>query len=286
MSVRIDLHIHSTASDGAFTPTELVHLALAKGLQAIAVTDHDTTDGILEAQTAAAGTGLTVIPGVEISAGIPGTQELHLLGYHIDYRDPDLQRCLDRLHGSRLDRAHRTLDRLAESGCKLAWEHLVELSGGGVIGRPHIAQALVDAHHVDSIESAFRLYLGRGAPAYIERSKLSPRDAIQLILSAKGVPVLAHPSRVIEHIPSLVRNGLAGLEVYYPSHPLPEQHFLSRLASKHNLIATGGSDFHGAGITDAKELGIVDVPWTAVEQLQAYAHSIKERAGSTVYSAQ
>jgi predicted metal-dependent phosphoesterase TrpH len=272
MSFRIDLHIHSTASDGVLTPTHVVQLALAKGLQVISLTDHDTTEGIEEALHAAEGTGLTVIPGVEISTNVPGAHELHILGYCLDLKHPGLQRHLERLGASRETRARKTLARLAQAGYPLSWEHLIELSGGGVIGRPHIAQALVDAHHVDSIEDAFRQHLGRDAPAYVERFRLSPPEAIQMIQEAGGLAVLAHPSRVIEHIPGLVREGLAGLEAYYPTYPPAEQRFLVSLAHKHGLIATGGSDFHGKGITNADDLGIVDVPWSVVDQLATRAH--------------
>jgi predicted metal-dependent phosphoesterase TrpH len=271
MSFRIDLHIHSTASDGVHTPANLVRLALAKGLQVIALTDHDTTEGIEQALSVAQGTGLTVIPGVEISTDVPGTNELHILGYCIDHRHPGLQQRLDRLNVSRVRRARKTLERLAQAGYPLSWDHLIELSGGGVIGRPHIAQALVDAHHVDSVEDAFRRYLARGAPAYVERFRFSPSEAIRMIRDAGGVPVLAHPSRIIEHIPNMVCLGIAGLEAYYPSYPPEEQRFLASLAQKHNLIVTGGSDFHGPGITGAEGVGIVDVPWSAAEQLLACA---------------
>jgi predicted metal-dependent phosphoesterase TrpH len=240
-------------------------------MQVIALTDHDTTQGIQEALDAARGTGLTVIPGVEISTDVPGPYELHILGYHIDHHHVGLQQHLSTLHRARLDRARLMVDRLAQAGCPLSWEHVTSQSKGEVIGRPHIAQALVDARYVDSVESAFRLYIGRGAPAYVDRLKLNPEDVIQVILTAGGVPVLAHPSRVIEHVPGLTRAGLLGIEVYYPSYPEPEQRFLANLARKHNLIATGGSDFHGPGVTQAADIGIVEVPYTAVERLAAHA---------------
>jgi predicted metal-dependent phosphoesterase TrpH len=279
MSARIDLHLHSTASDGAYTPSELVRLALAKKLQVIALTDHDTTGGIEEIQGAARGTGLTVIPGVEISTDVPGNQELHILGYYIDHRYEPLQRQLLRLRQSRMERARKMIEILDRAGCHIDWDHLLALAGKGSIGRPHIAQALVEANYVDSIEDAFRLYLGRGAAAYVLRYKLSPQDAIKLILAAGGAPVLAHPSQVIEHIPALSQAGLAGLEVYYYNYPEPEKRFLAGLARKHNLIATGGSDFHGPGVTSTAELGSVDVPWSAFEELRAYA-ARKARDGS------
>ena len=196
MKSRIDLHLHSTASDGTLTPTELVHAALDKGLEVIALTDHDTTDGVEEALEAARGTGLTVIPGVEISTDVPGTNELHILGYHIDAHHAELEARLSALRHARVGRARKTLACLAKAGCPLEWEHLVELSQGDVIGRPHIAQALVDAGHVDTVYGAFRQYLAKGRPAYVERYKLSPTQALQTILAAGGVPVLAH---VLKH---------------------------------------------------------------------------------------
>jgi len=276
MNSQIDLHLHSTASDGQYTPTELVQLALNKGLEVIALTDHDTTGGIDEALDAAHGTGLTVIPGVEISTDVPGNLELHILGYHINHHDERLQECLCRLRESRLDRARKMLKRLEQAGYPLPWERVMALAGSGSIGRPHIAQAMVEAAYVDSVESAFRLYIGRGAPAYVERAKLLPQEAIQTILAADGVPVLAHPSQVIEHIPFLVQNGLIGLEVYYNGYLQAEKRFLAQLATKHHLIATGGSDFHGPDI-GLSELGQVYVPWSAVKELHAYArHKTRE----------
>jgi predicted metal-dependent phosphoesterase TrpH len=278
MKSQVDLHLHSTASDGTLSPTELVQVALDKGLEAIALTDHDTTDGIEEANEAARGTGVTVIPGVEISTDVPGNHELHILGYHIDPRHDELEARLSALRHARIDRAKRTVACLSEAGCPIQWDHLIDLSQGEVIGRPHIAQALVNAGHVDTVHGAFRQFLAKGRPAYIERFKLTPKQAIQAILAAGGVPVLAHPRRVLAHIPALVRAGLAGLEAYYPSHPEPEQRFLVKLARKHALIVTGGSDFHGPGITEASEPGVVFVPHSTVAALNDRAREIRRKA--------
>jgi predicted metal-dependent phosphoesterase TrpH len=275
MKNRIDLHLHSTASDGIRTPSELVQVALGKGLEAIALTDHDTTGGVEEALQAAHGTGLAVIPGVEISTDVPGTNELHILGYHINVHHTELETRLSALREARIGRAQKTLARLAQTGCPIEWDHLVELSQGDVIGRPHIAQALVDAGHVDNVHMAFRHYLAKGRPAYVERYKLAPKEAIKVILAAGGVPVLAHPRSVLAHIPELVRAGLAGLEAHYPTYPEPERVFLAKLAKKHGLIVTGGSDFHGPGITDADELGVVYVPRSAVTALAARARRMR-----------
>lgn len=268
MNGGVDLHLHSTASDGQWTPAELVELALQKGLQAIALTDHDTTEGVDEALRAAQGTRLRVIPGVEISTDAPGHHDLHILGYYIDHHDASLREQLEMLRQSRLDRARKIVRALDQAGCPVSWERVSALAGEGSVGRPHIALALVEAEHVDSVESAFHRFLGRGALAYIPRLKLSPPDAIRLILASGGVPVLAHPRHLIEHIPRLVRVGLAGLEVYYNGYIEAERHFLAKLAIKHHLIATGGSDFHGPGITSATDIGHPEVPISVVEQLE------------------
>jgi len=279
MSCALDLHVHSTASDGALTPSELVQLALSKNLCVIALTDHDTTDGVQEALEAARGTRLTIIPGVEISTDVPGNHELHILGYYVDHTHGPLQQRLQALRESRLDRARRMVDLLAQAGYPLPWHQLLDLAGPGSIGRPHIAQAMVEARYVSSVESAFQHYLGRGGLAYVERAKLRPREAVELVLAAGGAPVLAHPSRVIEHLPDLVRAGLVGLEVYYNGYEEAEKQFLARLAQKHNLIPTGGSDFHGPGITSASEPGRLDIPYESVERLEAFHKAHVHAAG-------
>ncbi len=268
---RIDLHLHSTASDGQYTPTELVQRAAARQVQVIALTDHDTMGGVQEALRAAESNRVMVIPGVEISTDVPGKYELHLLGYYCNLDDAPLQECLAVMRGSRVHRAREILTRLKQVGCVVSWERVLALADGGTVGRPHIAQALVEGGYAGSVHDAFQRYIGRNAQAYVPRPKLLPREAIQLILGAGGVPVLAHPQYLIERIPALVRDGLAGLEVYYGSYSEPEKQFLARLAKKHRLIATGGSDFHGPGVTDSVDIGGVYVPWSAVEGLKAAA---------------
>jgi predicted metal-dependent phosphoesterase TrpH len=240
---------------------------MQNGLQVIALADHDTTGGIQEALDAARGTALTVIPAVEIST-TTGTQfEIHILGYWIDREHTPLQERLSSLRQSRLRRGHKVLDLLAKNGCPVPWERVSDLASGGVVGRPHIAQAMVEARYVDSVETAFRRYLGKGRPAYVPRAKLPPQEALDLVRDAGGVPVLAHPSRIIEHIPALARGGLMGLEAYYGDYLEAETSFLVRLARKHGLIVTGGSDFHGAGITNATAPGATYVPVSVVEDL-------------------
>lgn len=265
---QVDLHLHSTASDGIHTPARLVQICLEQGLRFISLTDHDSTGGIREALAAAAGTPLTVIPGVEISTDANAANEIHILGYYVDCSYGPLQERLTTLRESRSNRAHKVVDLLAANGVPVSWERIHDLAGSGSIGRPHIAQALVEARYVDSVETAFRRYLGRGAPAYVPRDKLSPQEAIHLIWEAGGIPVLAHPSRVIEHLPALVEAGLTGLEAYYDGYLEPEVTFLVGLANKYGLIATGGTDFHGAGITSITAPGTTYVPLSAVNALQ------------------
>ncbi len=267
---RIDLHLHSTASDGQYTPSELVAMAIERRLLAIAITDHDTTDGIDEALEAARGTGLEVIPGVEISCDIP-RQELHILGYYIDHHEPILEEKLRTFRQSRLHRAKAMLDKLAALGFPLEWEAVTELAGGSSVGRPHIAQAMVKMGYVASTDEAFDLYIGRNGPAYVERYKLSPLEAVSLIKEAQGLPVLAHPLEVTQFVPSLVEGGLVGLEVYYNGYSPEDMRELANLARKYDLIPTGGSDFHGPDVLDTVEMGGVEVPVESWERLRALA---------------
>jgi len=270
MISRVDLHLHSTASDGQFSPSELVAMALDRNLLAIAITDHDTTAGIDEALEAARGTGLEVIPGVEISCDVPH-EEVHLLGYYLDYHHPALQGKLRAMRDARLQRAKGMLAKLAALGSPLPWEMVAELAGDGSVGRPHIAQAMVRMGCVDSTDEAFDLYIGRSGPAYVERYRLSPSDAVLLIKEAHGLPVLAHPLRVMHFLLALVEWGLVGLEVYYNGYSAEDIQELAALARKFDLIPTGGSDFHGPGVLDTVDMGGVWVPVESVKRLRALA---------------
>jgi len=280
MASRVDLHLHSTASDGVCTPSELVRICRQAGLRYISLADHDTTDGVQEALDAAQGTELTMIPAVEMSTEHQGTHELHILGYHIDHQFPALQQRLAQLRRSRVERAQAILDLLSAQGRPLSWERVAALADEGSLGRPHIAQAMVEADYVDSVEAAFRDYLRRGGTAYVPRAKLLPEEAIELILQAGGVPVLAHPTHVIEHIPALVRAGLLGIEAYYTGYPEAEVSYLARLAEKHGLVVTGGTDYHGEGITTAAAPGTCLVPIGVVDALRARAEEVHARSGT------
>ena len=270
MTSRVDLHIHSTASDGQFSPSELVAMALERNLLVIAITDHDTTEGIDEALDAARGTELEVIPGVEISCDVP-REEVHLLGYYIDHHAPVLENKLCAFRKARLRRAKEMLAKLAALGFPLQWEMVAKLADGGSFGRPHIAQAMLDKGYIASTNEAFDLYIGRNGPAYVDRYKLSPSEAVSMIKEARGLPVLAHPLRVTHFLPSLVEQGLVGLEVYYGSYSAEDIRQLASLARKFDLVPTGGSDFHGPGVLDTIEMGGIWVPLESVTRLRTLA---------------
>jgi len=268
MISRVDLHVHTTASDGRFSPSEVVRKALDLVLTVLAITDHDTTDGIEQALQAAQGTGLEVIPGVEISTDIPGS-EAHVLGYYVNYADPRLTHKLKLFRDSRFRRAQGMVTKLATMGLPLDWERVLQIAGGGALGRPHVAQAMLEMGYVSSTNEAFDLYIGRNGPAYVDRYKMTPSEAVQVILDAHGLPVLAHPLSVTSLVPELARRGLVGLEAYYTGYSPDETRFLVDLAAKHALLVTGGSDFHGERVLPQNRLGGVMVPPEVVEELRA-----------------
>lgn len=267
----VDLHLHTTASDGAYSPTEIVRMALEAGLRAVAITDHDTMDGVEEAVAAAAGTGVTVIPGVEISSDLP-QGEAHILGYFLDAHNPDLMWLLATLRKARWDRAQRMVEKLGALGMPVSWDRVAAIANGGAVGRPHVARALMEAGHVSSVQDAFAFYIGREGPAYVDRYKLTPVEVTQAVVRWGGLPVLAHPSFVMDLtalLSRLVPAGLVGLEAYYTGYPPEVTASLLRLARTNGLVGTGGSDFHGRSVVAGAVLGSVGVPYSVVEELQA-----------------
>jgi predicted metal-dependent phosphoesterase TrpH len=270
----IDLHIHSTTSDGVFTPSEVVHLALEQGLAAIALTDHDTLGGVAEAQRAAVGTRLEVIAGVEVnSEGDWG--DLHFLGYYVDPENDFLREQLQAMQDARVGRARKMLEHLRDMGMTLEWGKVRALASGDSVGRPHVGRALLDRGYVKTVQEAFDRFISRDGPAYVPRLRLTPPEVIRAITGAGGVPVIAHPAHsgaaAVEHIPELVEHGLRGVEVYYPHHSPEDIETLLGLCRDYGLIATGGSDFHGQGVMEGITLGSVLVPWDCVEQLREAA---------------
>jgi predicted metal-dependent phosphoesterase TrpH len=248
----IDLHTHSTASDGSYAPAEVVRLAKESGLRAIALTDHDTIDGIAEAVAAGDKLGMEVIPGVEISAQFPGGS-MHVLGYFIDYTNGLLDKRLAVLKQARLDRNPQIIAKLNALGIPLTMEQVIKVSGGGQVGRPHIARALMEAGYVSAIQEAFDKYLRSGAPAHVNKFRFPPPEAINMIREAGGVPVLSHPFTLGLGSVYALKNtlvelqglGLAGVEVYYSEHTQEQEALYLKLARELGLLVTGGSDFHG-----------------------------------------
>jgi predicted metal-dependent phosphoesterase TrpH len=270
---KADLHIHSTASDGKLTPADIVLEAARRGLSFIALTDHDNIDGIASAQaTARAFPQLKVIPGVEISTDVP-EGEVHVLGYFIDYTDAEFNAALDRFKNSRLQRGQKMVAKLEKLGITIDWQRVKEIAGDSSIGRPHIAQALMEKGYVTSFKEAFSEYLGHGRPAYVERDKMTPKEAVELIIKAKGLAVLAHPLTLPDPealTAELKADGLVGLEAYYNGYTPEEVSRLLALAAKHELIVTGGSDYHGIEDTETA-IGDSGLPVEAVEKLIALA---------------
>jgi hypothetical protein len=252
----IDLHTHSTASDGTDSPAELVVAARAAGLDVVALTDHDTTLGWAPA-AAALPEGLTLVRGLELSCrwnppdGSRST-ELHLLGYLVDPAHPALAATLDRLRTSRLDRARRMTERMAAAGVPIRWERVAELAAGASAGRPHIARALVEAGIVDSVDEAFATLLSSRSPYHEPKEDLDALTGVRLVLAAGGVPVFAHPlarmrGRVVgdDAIRAMVDAGLAGLEIDHPDHTEADREHLRAIAAELGLLVTGSSDYHG-----------------------------------------
>lgn len=267
--MRADLHAHTTASDGQQSPEEVIQLATQALLAVIAITDHDTTVGIAPAQLASHGF-IEVIPGIEIGSRTRD-DEIDILGYCIDPAHSGLQTRLEFFRRNRTERGQQIVERLAQLGLPVDWQRVLAISGGDTVGRPHIAQAMVEAGYVDSVKAAFERYLASDKPGYVARETLSPEGAIELIHAAGGVAVLAHPVYVRDFpsvVERLVPAGLDGIEVNYPDHTPELQAQARQLAQRYQLIMTGGSDFHGLNMTGKAMLGTALAPPGAVEALR------------------
>ena len=271
---KVDLHIHSTASDGQLSPAEVVHKSVKLGLTIIAIADHDTVNGITPALTTVeAFPWLKVIPCIEISADVPHG-EVHILGHFIDHTDHGLRATLEKLRNSRRERAQGIIAKLRNLGIHIEWQRVQEIADSGTIGRPHIAQAMLEKGYITSFKEAFTKYISRSGIAYVERKKMTPVEAVELILKANGLPVLAHPLTVNDPetmVAELKAAGLVGLEAYYNGYTTDEINRLVNLANKYDLIASGGSDYHGLDANNETMIGGVDVPIESAEQLIALA---------------
>jgi len=277
---RIDLHSHTTASDGSLTPEELVRLAKQQGVATLAVTDHDTVSGLPQAIAEGERAGVEIIPGIEISC-LYGTTELHILGYFINPDDPHLAPALITYQASRDERNPRIVERLRELGCELTYADIKVAAGNATVGRPHIAQALVRRGYVTSVSEAFDRYLADSAPAYIPRLLPSPGEAIGLIRKIGGIPVLAHPvytSRTKEPFEQVCETlkglGLLGIEAIYSSHNRQQTDRYCSISKNQGLLVTGGSDFHGEtkpNLLVGTGYGNLSVPSDLLEPMRALA---------------
>jgi len=271
---KVDLHLHSTASDGRFSPEAIVRKAAELGLSVIALADHDSVDGIVPALEAAKKfPQLKMIPAVEVSTDVP-SGEVHVLGYFIDYTSQELAGALAKFCNSRERRAQGMVVKLADLGIHIDWQRVREIAGNGSIARPHVALAMLEKGYITSIREAFDKYIARDGPAYVEREKLTPVEAVALVVRTDGLPVMAHPLTVADPeamIIELKAAGLVGIEAYYAGYTIDEISRLASLADRHGLIATGGSDYHGLGDIGETMIGGVDVPMASAERLIALA---------------
>ena len=270
----IDLHTHSTASDGLYTPAELVQKAHEAHVRAIGLADHDSVDGLVDAVVAGELLSVEVVPAVEINTDLPERRgEAHVLGYFVDYRQVEFQESLHVLREARRVRGERMVEKLRRQGVAISWDRVRELAAGSV-GRPHIARALIEAGYADDVSDAFARWIGPGRPGYVPRYKVTPENAVRLIRSAYGVPVLAHPAgiRDLENqvLPSLVAAGMQGLECYYGDYDDQTVDRLLALADRYHLIPTGGSDYHGPNMHPTP-LGGRWVPESSLDRLREQA---------------
>jgi hypothetical protein len=274
---RVDLHTHTTASDGTLAPRELVAKAAQHGVTVLAITDHDSTEGLGEAVATAAALRITIVPGLEINCDVEGA-EIHVLGYFVDYQTPWFQEFLREQRAERLARVHRIAERLGELGMPIDPAEVLALVKEGSPGRPHIAQVMVKRGYVKSVREAFDRYLRAGGPANVARRRLTPSEAVATIRRARGVPVLAHPGLADRDaiIPELVEAGLLGIEAYYAEHSASQTSGYLELCRRHRLVATGGSDYHGPQSGRSNPPGTPVVPWASWEELQQRAEQARQ----------
>ncbi len=243
----VDLHLHTTCSDGHDTPEELVEKAVRNGYSAISITDHDTVSGVIRGIEVAHGTPLELIPGIELSS-MDQDDDIHILGYFIQYDDPEFVNSISFFKEKRRERAEEIVECLNYLGLEITIDIVLKIAHGAPIGRPHIAEALLSENQIKYYNEAFIRYIGMNGPAYVPKYRITPRETIELILKNGGIPVLAHPVSIQRDdiIPELVEAGLMGIEAVHPLHYPEKQLYYRKLAKKYGLIATGGSDWHGS----------------------------------------
>lgn len=275
---KIDLHVHSDKSDGSLSPSDLVSYAIKQGVSAFALTDHDTVDGIDEAIAASKGTSVTVIPGIELSTAYEG-KDIHIVGLFIDKEQPAFRERIGRFANARINRNLEMCDKLTEYGMPITYDELTAAFPDAVITRAHYARLMMQKGYVKSLKEAFERYIGDYGPCFIPRKKITPDEGVRFILSANGLPVLAHPmqygmgdARLQQLIDSLKEAGLVAMEAIYCTHTPSEEAKLCKLAKDNGLLISGGSDFHGKakpGLELGTGYGRLHVPQEVLDNLIA-----------------
>ncbi|MFL2763585.1 MAG: PHP domain-containing protein [Dehalococcoidia bacterium] len=280
---KTDLHLHTTHSDGNLSPSELIDLCYENGLRHISITDHDSTEGIEESiNYSNKYPDLEIIPGIELSTDFEGA-EIHMLGFYINYKDKDLQKVLKDFRDGRQNRAYSIVEKLKTFGVDISWERVLEISNKGSVGRPHIAQAMVEKGYVKYPKEAFEKYLGRDQIGYISRTKFTPEQSIELITKYDGIPVIAHPTYIVQKsahpnkdlekiLSKLKIAGLKGIEVYYNDYTKDQIISLLKISQKLDLIPCGGSDYHASGNPNEIIPGTVGPPVECLIELKKIRH--------------
>lgn len=269
MGGKADLHLHTTYSDGALTPHDLLNQAARAGLTIVSITDHDNTGALQEAVELGSALGIEVIAGVELSTTVDA-QDIHLLAYFIDPANGTLQEHLALFREERLHRAERIVQKLHQLKLPLQFEAVLTRAGNASIGRPHIAAALVDEGLVDNYQAAFARYLGFGKPAYERKYQVPPREAIRMVADAGGLSFIAHPGSSIDErvLLALIKEGVDGIEVVHPSHSGEREGYYRGIAEEYFLLTSGGSDFHGGKRNDLDVLGRYSIPAEVVDVMR------------------
>ncbi len=269
MTGKVDLHTHTNYSDGALSPQELIQKSQAAGIQILGISDHDNVGALEEACAYGHDVGVEIIAGVELSASL-GERDIHILGYFIDYKNQALLDYLAIFQRERLKRAQRIVEKLRSLKIPLSMDAVLDQAGAGSVGRPHIANALVDEGLTESYLEAFEKYIGYGGPAYEKKFQLSPREAVDIISSAGGISFIAHPGKYMNEsvLMQLIKTGVDGIEIVHPSHSPEIQQYYRRVANQYYLLESGGSDFHGGKKNDEWALGTVVVSEAQVEAMK------------------
>ena len=276
----VDLHLHTTYSDGSLTPEDLIRKAKKIGYTAIAITDHDTLQGVKPALKRANQYNIEVVPGIEFNTSLNGN-DVHILGYYINLENKFLKNLLDKIKKERRERIKKMVKLLKELyGYEISLKEIKEISENNIMGRAHIARLLTEKGYVNKWEEVFNKYIGKGKPAYVDRNKITPFKAIDIIKKAEGIPVIAHPGLIKNNqiVQTLIKYGVEGLEIYYLEHTAKQIEYFKKIAQRNELFITGGSDCHGPKNKDGLRLGKIRLDYKYLKELKNYKSIVNDRA--------